>query len=268
MAAIHFAQPQLGIRTCPLKVATRSSLTCIARTPARLDRKERVGVAPQPGFAAMMPRVGPAAPKLQVKAASFLRRESSPPLDPESPEQVALRASAGWQCGLSFVAFWVQLALSVVAAGVLLFSLATTANSANQALSAAWPRYLTAAGTALSLTSAFFAHGFLRLGRQLRAGGGVAAGWLAGSLLRCNAVNVAGIAVTVVGLQASVGTLVARSLVSSVQAPFAVAPPSALVSLDVFALQAATNTLLAHVVSLLFTNLMMRLLGSAGAAAG
>lgn len=39
------------------------------------------------------------------------------------PVQVALRSSAGWQKSLSFVAFWLQLALTIVSAGVLVFSL-------------------------------------------------------------------------------------------------------------------------------------------------
>ncbi|KXZ55522.1 hypothetical protein GPECTOR_2g1071 [Gonium pectorale] len=191
-----------------------------------------------------------------LPVSAFWRKEAPAPPDPESPEQVALRASAGWQRSLSFVAFWLQLALTVVSAGILLFSLAAT-NTATAGPE--WPRYMTAAGIAAAFVSTFFAHGFLRLSRTLADGGVVSPGWLTANLLRCSSLNLAGIFVTVVGLQASVGTLVAKSLLTSVQAPFSAATAAnALVSLDVFSLQAATNTLLSHIISLVFVNLMLR----------
>lgn len=78
----------------------------------------------------------------------------------------------------------------------------------------AWPRYFTAAGIVAAFLSTFFAHGFLRLARNLSAGEAVNPGWLGANLLRCNALNVAGIALTVVGLQASVGEWVGRGCVA------------------------------------------------------
>lgn len=53
-------------------------------------------------------------------------KSGAAPLDPSDPEQVALRGTAGLQKGLSFVAFWLQLALTLAAAGVLVFSVAFT----------------------------------------------------------------------------------------------------------------------------------------------
>ncbi len=68
-----------------------------------------------------------------------------------------------------------------------------------------WPRYFTAGGIVCAFFSTFFAHGFLRLARKLAAGEAVAPGWIGSGLLRNNQLNVLGIAITVVGLQASVG---------------------------------------------------------------
>ncbi|GIL89575.1 hypothetical protein Vretimale_1868 [Volvox reticuliferus] len=199
--------------------------------------------------------------RTRVQTAAFLfRREAPAAPDPQSPEQVALRSSAGWQRNLSFLAFWMQLALTVVSAGVLLFSLAATSAPAG---GASWDRYFTAFGVVCGFISTFFAHGFLRTARKLGAGEVVVPGWLESSLLRCNGLNVLGIGATVVGLQASVGTLVAKSLLTSTQAPFTTSSINAVISLDVFSLQAATNTLLSHLVSLVFTNLMLRITSSA-----
>ncbi|EFJ45765.1 hypothetical protein VOLCADRAFT_118304, partial [Volvox carteri f. nagariensis] len=205
---------------------------------------------------------GSSRPKVQTSAFLF-RREAATAPDPQSPEQTALRNSAGWQKSLSFLAFWMQLALTGVSAGVLLFSLA--ASGAPAGANPSWDRYFTACGVVCGFISTFFAHGFLRLARRLAAGEVVEPGWLEGSLLRCNGLNVLGMGVTVVGLQASVGTLVAKSLLTSTQTPFAAAnAANAVISLDVFSLQvAATNTLLSHLVSLVFTNLMLRITNAA-----
>ncbi|KAG2446886.1 hypothetical protein HYH02_008042 [Chlamydomonas schloesseri] len=201
-----------------------------------------------------------------MKVSAFWRREPPAPLDPNSPEQIALRSSAGWQKSLSFVAFWLQLALTIVSAGVLVFSLMVSNVAATNV--PAWPRYFTAGGIVAAFLSTFFAHGFLRLARNLSAGETVNPGWVGANLLRCNALNVAGIALTVVGLQASVGTLVAKSLMTSVQGAFSANAANALVSIDVFSLQAATNTVLSHVVSLIFTNMMLGVVGGARNAGG
>ncbi|KAG2498695.1 hypothetical protein HYH03_003435 [Edaphochlamys debaryana] len=219
---------------------------------------ERVG---QPGLGA--PGMRWQATRPAVQTAAFFNREPAPPLDPSAPEQLALRASAGWQRSLSFVAFWLQLALTLVSAGILIFSLAATTT-----IGPVWPRYFTLGGIVFAFLSTFFAHGFQTLAKKLAGGEPVAPAWLARNLLANNTLNVLGIAVTVIGLQASVGTLVSKSLMTSVQAPFsATNAANALVSLDVFSLQAATNTLLSHLVSLVFTNMMLRVVSSARAAA-
>lgn len=82
------------------------------------------------------------------------------------------------------------------------------------------------------------------------------------SLLRNNVLNLLGIGAAVLGLQISVGTLVAKTLAGGASGATGVVGSAAgvvNVSLDVFSLQALTNTLLSHFISLIFTNLMLRL---------
>ncbi|GLC35314.1 hypothetical protein PLESTB_000578200 [Pleodorina starrii] len=246
----------IGSAPQPYRVA-KSTLSCATCLKHLAYRQPACGTTNgQQGLLPVLPSGRP-----QVQAAAFLfRREAPAKPDPESPEQVALRSSSGWQKSLSFVAFWLQLALTVVSAGVLIFSLAATNVPAG---GPSWDRYFTAAGVVCGFLSTFFAHGFLRLARKLAAGEVVEPGWLSASLLRCNGLNVLGIGATVIGLQASVGTLVAKSLLASTQTPFATNPANAVVSLDVFSLQAATNSLLGHLVSLVFTNLMLRITSAA-----
>lgn len=173
-------------------------------------------------------------------------------------DQEELRASAGTTRTLSFLGFWLQFALSVVSAGILLFSVAFVPKPPGFSVGDI-SKYLTLAGVIASFVSALFAHGFLTLSRKLINGGNVARGYMQGTLLTNNAICLAGIAITVIGLQASVGTLVAKSLMTAMSGPYQYgAAAGGLVSLDVFALQASTNTLLCHVIGLLYTNLMLR----------
>jgi hypothetical protein len=66
----------------------------------------------------------------------------------------------------------------------------------------------------------------------------------------------------------AVGTLVSKTMLSAANAPYAQPQPGAtLVSLDVFSLQASTNVLLAHFMSIVFTNLMLGALNRLGTSA-
>ncbi|KAJ9517374.1 hypothetical protein QJQ45_016739 [Haematococcus lacustris] len=207
-------------------------------------------------------------------------------------ELAQLRDSAGTTKTLSFLGFWAQFALSIVSAGILLFSVGFVPRAPGMGTAVDLSKYLTLGGVLTAFVSAMFAHGFLTLSRKLLAGGSVTKRYVVATLLTNNAICLAGIGITVVGLQASVGgwgalvglvwlgvgaappcppnpalrplppsgTLVAKSLATAISGPITYSQAgSALVSLDVFALQASTNTLLCHVIGLLFTNLMLRL---------
>ncbi|KAL6747783.1 hypothetical protein V8C86DRAFT_1263038 [Haematococcus lacustris] len=175
-------------------------------------------------------------------------------------ELAQLRDSAGTTKTLSFLGFWAQFALSIVSAGILLFSVGFVPRAPGMGTAVDISKYLTLGGVLTAFVSAMFAHGFLTLSRKLLAGGSVTKRYVVATLLTNNAICLAGIGITVIGLQASVGTLVAKSLATAISGPITYSQAgSALVSLDVFALQASTNTLLCHVIGLLFTNLMLRL---------
>lgn len=174
----------------------------------------------------------------------------------------ALMATAGAQANLSFLAFWTQLALTLVSAGVLLFSVFVTSAGAAGNLALDISKFFTLGGVVLALVSTFFALGFQTVARKLKAAQEVDAGWIASSLMTNSTVNLFGIAITTIGLQASVGTLVGKTLMTAAQG-LQYNSPSSLVSLDVFALQASTNILLCHLVGLAFGNLMMRLVNKA-----
>lgn len=176
----------------------------------------------------------------------------------DTKELEELRASAPAQKNLSFIAFWLQFALSVVSGLILLFSIAFAPRPPGMTPAGDVSKWLTLVGVVLAFVSTFFAHGFLNLAKKVQEGGQVGREWLVNSLLTNNTINLWGIGVTIIGLQASVGTLVAKTLVTSVSTPYAVPQANnALVSLDVFALQASTNTLLCHLLGLIFTNMLL-----------
>ncbi|GAX79568.1 hypothetical protein CEUSTIGMA_g7009.t1 [Chlamydomonas eustigma] len=175
-----------------------------------------------------------------------------------------LAKSSGVLKNLSFCAFWAQLALTLVSAGVLLFSEAVGGVS-RSGLAFNVSKGFALGAVLLSFVSTFFAFGFLRLSRALHAGKAADAGGLAANLLRSSTVNLVGIGLTAIGLQASVGTLVGKTLMASTQSSFQYGGvnSASVVSLDVFALQASTNILLCHLVGLVFSNIMQRVVNNA-----
>lgn len=189
------------------------------------------------------------------------------PSDPGSdPDLEQLRASARWQKSVSYVSFWLQIALSVVSGAVLAFSVLVSPPGGGTAAATKW---LTLVGVVFAFFSAFFAHGFLTLADKLLRGEAVRRSWIVGNLINVNNLNLLGIGATIIGLQASVGTLVSKTFMTSFQTAFA-APGQAgnvLVPLDMYALQASTNTLLSHFISLIFTNLLLRIVNKTKPAA-
>ncbi|KIY96600.1 hypothetical protein MNEG_11360 [Monoraphidium neglectum] len=165
---------------------------------------------------------------------------------------------------LAWGSFWVQLPLTVVSASILFFASFVTAQSPPDI-----SRIFTFLGIVASFISTFFAHGFLTLARQaINEGKAVRRSALVQNLVRNTNINLAGIGVVLLGLQASVGTLVSKTMLGAANAPYATPQPGAtLVSLDVFSLQASTNVLLAHFVSIVFTNLILSRVNKATAQA-
>ena len=160
---------------------------------------------------------------------------------------------------IGWASFWTQLSLSLVSAGILLFSVAFTAsNGPGAAL------YLTLFGVVAAFLSTFLAYNLTRMSRKLRATAAAAARGGGPVLIRKEdvvatleqgvALNIAGLASTLLGLQATVGLLVAKTLTNATANPFLAGGSGAyspVLALDVFLVQASTNTAAAHFVSLL-----------------
>ena len=168
--------------------------------------------------------------------------------------------------------FWTQLALSIASAGILLFSVAFTAqNGPAVSLSA------TLFGVVASFLSTFWTYGYTRLARRLRALAAAAArgGPLPADMVRKGDVvatlragcyvNLAGLAATLLGLQATVGLLVAKTLTNATANPFLAGGAgsySPVLALDVFLVQASTNMALAHFVSLVASLWLIKVVGA------
>jgi hypothetical protein len=164
-----------------------------------------------------------------------------------------------------WIGFWAQLTLSVVGAVILLFSVAFT--------SLAGPRaslYLTLVGILAGFLSAFWNYGYLRTAARMQEfldGADVAKvrkQAVVDLVTRGVLINVAGLGATLAGVQALVGTLVAKTLSNASVNPFmasAAAGYNPVLALDVFLVQAATNTLLGHFASMACSLWLLNVLG-------
>lgn len=173
---------------------------------------------------------------------------------------------------LAWASFWTQLSLSIVSAVVLFFTAAQsrpTWAAQGGALPLPFPFLCTAAGVAGSLVSTALAFGLTRITRAVIVRGesvkrsAVVAGALAATRL-----NLWSTGAALVGLQATVGSLVSSTLLTATQNPFAVAQnagarAAAPVALDVFAVQASANVLVSHFASIVFATWLIRLLARA-----
>lgn len=172
---------------------------------------------------------------------------------------------------LAWASFWSQLALSLVAGTVLWFTVGVERSAA-----AAPPVLATACttiGTAAALLSTFIAYGLTRATRGvLLRGDAVRRSAVAAGALAATRINLWGLGAALIGLQATIGGLVGRVLVSATANPLAAGgtvaaarAAAAPAALDVFALQASANALLAHFASIVFATWVIRLVRSAAA---
>jgi hypothetical protein len=137
--------------------------------------------------------------------------------------------------------------------------------------------YATLFGVVAAFVSTFWAYGYTRLARRLRALAAAAArggplpadmvrkGDVVATLRAGSYINMAGLASTLLGLQATVGLLVAKTLSNATANPFLAGGAgsySPVLALDVFLVQASTNTALCHFCSLLASLWLMRALGA------
>ncbi|CAL8465056.1 g4591 [Coccomyxa elongata] len=162
---------------------------------------------------------------------------------------------------IAWISFWAQLSLAIVSAIVVAFTLA----SSNWGNVPPVPVLFTLFGVATSFISTFLSFGIVRTTRKvIMEKATIKKESIASTLLANQALNLWGIGSALIGLQATVGTLVAKILTSSTSNPYAAAGQAARTAtptaLDAFSVQACTNTILAHFASIVFANWLQKTL--------
>ncbi|XP_010530742.1 PREDICTED: protein TIC 21, chloroplastic-like [Tarenaya hassleriana] len=156
--------------------------------------------------------------------------------------------------------FWGQLVLTVVASVILSFSVVVTGKPTSPATF-----YATAGGIAAAFVSVFWSFGYIRLSERLRRTSADpskappradAVRGLKNGIM----VNLLGMGGAILGMQATVGFLVAKALTTSAN-PFyqGVSPGySPVLALDIFLVQASANTILSHFLGLVCSLELLR----------
>ncbi|KAI8464722.1 MAG: hypothetical protein J3K34DRAFT_388344 [Monoraphidium minutum] len=169
-----------------------------------------------------------------------------------------------------WLAFWTQLTLSVVSGIILLFSVAFTSQvRASRRVGPKASLYLTLVGILAGFLSAFWAFGYQRTAMRMQEyldGADVAKikkQTVIESITKGVLINLAGMGSTLVAISTLVGVLVAKTLSNATINPFmaAAAGYNPVLALDVFLVQAATNTLLGHFLSLLCSLWLLNVIG-------
>lgn len=220
----------------------------------------------------------PSAGKCAYRAAG-LRHEAPFPLStPLAPcnrpayLQVAAKSAAGAVEGtvaqeaygirrIAWVSFWSQLSLAIISAVVVFFTMSSSSNGVVPPL----PVLFTLFGVATSFISTGLAWQMVRTAKKVIVENAtIKKDSIASTLLTNQTLNLFGIGSALIGLQATVGTLVAKTLTSSTSNPYAAAGQAARTTtptaLDAFSVQASTNTILAHFVSIIFANWLQKIL--------
>lgn len=161
---------------------------------------------------------------------------------------------------LGSLGFWGQLMCTIVSAVILSFSVVITGKISSPATF-----YATAGGIAAAFISVFWSFGYIRLSEKLRRTANDPSkapprADVVKSLKNGIVVNLLGMGAAVLGMQATVGLLVAKALTTSVN-PFyqGVSPGSSpVLALDVFLVQASANTILSHFLGLVFSLELLR----------
>ncbi|GHP07377.1 hypothetical protein PPROV_000611900 [Pycnococcus provasolii] len=202
-------------------------------------------------------------PVVVAQASSSTPGSADKPMPEEEQRKIA-RAGARLR-KLAYFSLWCQLVLSVISAIILVFALAVPGTGkSNSTL------LFTFSGLVMSFISTFWTLGYARLGRRLRQGAlegnpprkaDVVRTLAAGAFL-----NLTGMGSALLGLLSTTGVLMAKSL-SNMGNPFAGATAGGynpVLPLDVFMVQATSNTLFAHYIGLAFSLWLLRYVSRLG----
>ncbi|KAH7446752.1 hypothetical protein KP509_01G072500 [Ceratopteris richardii] len=157
------------------------------------------------------------------------------------------------------LSFWGQLVCTTVSAVVLAFSLVVSGTATAQATF-----YLTAGGITAAFISVFWAYGYVRLSKKLQSTAlelnkAPPRADVVNQLKTGTIINLLGMGLTLLGMEATVGTLVAKSLLSTATPTFQVPPGySPVLALDVFLVQASANTVVSHFLGLVSSLELLR----------
>jgi len=170
-----------------------------------------------------------------------------------TPEATARRSRALWRAG--WLAWWTQLVLSVVSAVVLAFAQAVVPKARIDPLLGGGLLFSTG-GLLAAIASVFWAWHYTRLSRKTD----MPLDTIQGALRFGVTLNLVGLVLTLVSAEQVVGGLIAKLLLtpgglSQVVTPSPAAAfrpvPSPVTTLDVFVVQANTNTFASHLAGLL-----------------
>ncbi|KAL6778427.1 hypothetical protein ACKKBF_B14750 [Auxenochlorella protothecoides x Auxenochlorella symbiontica] len=217
----------------------------------------------------------PRAPLPPLRALSPTPAASPPPtLDPEVEDARERLRRAALSCSRwGWLSFWVQLVLCTVAAVITLFSMAFTSQTGPGV-----SLLLSLFGIAMGYLSTFWAFGYTRLSRRMfrfldTGSPRIRRYDVIGTLEKGAIINVLGLFATVLGLQSTIGMLVAKTLTTATVNPFMASSSGSwnpVLAFDVFNVQATTNAIFAHFFSLAATLWLLRIVAvgpSAAAAA-
>lgn len=203
--------------------------------------------------------------KATALASSPISAAYTSPVDDSEKAKLAqvskrLESTSRYIKRLGSFGFWGQLVCTVVAAVILSFSVVITGKITSPATF-----YSTAGGIAAGFISVFWSFGYIRLAEKLRK----TANDPSKAPPRANVVkslkngiilNLLGMGAAILGMQATVGSLVAKALTSSANPYVAGASPgyNPVLALDVFLVQASANTILSHFLGLVSSLELLR----------
>ncbi|KAI4295696.1 hypothetical protein L6164_035713 [Bauhinia variegata] len=208
---------------------------------------------------------GPKRLPLSVGASSQVSPAFTPPNDEAEKAKLIQVAKRLEKTARHFkrygsLGFWGQLVCTVVAAVILSFSVVVTGKITSPATF-----YATSAGISAAFISVFWSFGYIRLSEKLRKTANEptkapARSDVVKSLKNGIVVNLLGMGAAILGMQATVGSLVAKALTSSANPYYQGIAPGykPVLALDVFLVQASANTILSHFLGFVFSLELLR----------
>ncbi|KAK8914362.1 hypothetical protein KSP39_PZI024018 [Platanthera zijinensis] len=255
-AAISAASSPSHPRLLVQYVRHTTSLSPHCLSPRILPRPSRLSLSPKPSFSSSSLYATP----LSTAPAGY------PTVDEQSEAaklaQVSKRLenTSRYFKRLGSFGFWGQLLCTVVSAVIISFSTVLTGK-----VTSPITFYATAGGIAAAFVSVFWSFGYIRLSERLRRTANDPAkapprADVVKSLRNGIFLNVIGMGASLLGMQATVGLLVAKALTSSAGPYYQGISPgqSPVLGLDVFLVQASANTILSHFLGLVSSLELLR----------